>query len=53
MLFVKQYHKGYTESYKITFNGVNDLVKMIEEMMKKEEEKKTVVINNDLTKENR
>ena len=53
MLFFKQYREGYTESYKITFNGVNDLVKMIEEMMKKEEEKKTVIINNDLTKQNR
>lgn len=48
--FLKKSREGYTESYKITFNGVDDLVNIIKEMMKKEETNKTIVINNDLTK---
>mgnify|MGYP006871047355 CR=1 FL=1 len=48
MLCFRRYREGYTESYKITFNGISDLVKVIEEMVKKEEINKTVVINNEL-----
>ena len=48
MIFFKQCREGYTQSYKITFNGISDLVKLMEEMVKNEELSKTVVINNDL-----
>ena len=47
---VKIYKEGY-QDYKLKVNGVNHLVKLLQEMIKQQEIDKTVVINNDLTKD--